>query len=374
MDSDKQRDVVSKYYGETLQSSKDLRTSACCPLDAVPEAHKKILARLHPEVLTRFYGCGSPIPKRLSGITVLDLGCGTGRDAYLASALVGRSGSVIAIDMTDEQLAVARQHQSFHARQFFDDPTASNVDFRKGFIEDLGSAGVEDASVDLVISNCVCNLSPQKAKVFAEVFRVLKPGGEFYFSDIYADRRLTSEAAEHPILISECLGGALYLEDFRRIMSDVGFLDPRIVSAAPVIITDPSLTHLAPDVTFYSVTFRIFKIDALDDRRENYQQTVKWTPPCCSTDDAFRLDVDNSFRANVETPVDGNTALMLEASRFSPEFQVSKPGTHKGLFTQVSSLDDVFNSFRALNNLHSEQKLNGKSPRNVNVKCEPNCC
>jgi SAM-dependent methyltransferase len=98
---------VRHYYGQVLQSSNDLKTSACCSIDAIPAHLKTLIAALHPEVVERFYGCGSPLPPVLWGCTVLDLGCGSGRDCYLLSKLVGEEGRVIGVDMTPEQLEVA---------------------------------------------------------------------------------------------------------------------------------------------------------------------------------------------------------------------------------------------------------------------------
>ncbi len=109
---------VQHYYGQVLQSSTDLKTSACCSIDAMPTYLKALLDGLHPEVLERFYGCGSPLPPALEGMTVLDLGCGTGRDCYLLSKLVGPTGRVIGVDMTPEQLEVAMRHRDWHAERF----------------------------------------------------------------------------------------------------------------------------------------------------------------------------------------------------------------------------------------------------------------
>lgn len=106
-DKENPRDLAAgmrQYYGETLQSSADLRTSACCTASAMPKSLREILPLLHTEVKDRFYGCGSPIPPLLEDATVLDLGCGAGRDVYLLSKLVGESGSVIGVDMTPQQL------------------------------------------------------------------------------------------------------------------------------------------------------------------------------------------------------------------------------------------------------------------------------
>ncbi len=223
---------VQKYYGETLKSSEDLKTGACCAPDAMPEYLREVLSQIHPEVQRRFYGCGSPIPPLLDGCTVLDVGCGSGRDSFVISKLVGETGKVIGIDMTPEQLAVAREHVDYHRRQFSFE--RANVEFHDGYIEDLAEAGIEDNSVDIVVSNCVLNLSPDKPGVFREIFRVLKPGGELYFSDIFADRRIPEHLRADPVLRGECLGGAMYTEDFRRLLFDLGIKDYRTIGQSPV--------------------------------------------------------------------------------------------------------------------------------------------
>jgi len=165
---------VKEYYDKTLQSSKDLATNACCT-DDIPAEHREILKKIAPEIIAQYYGCGSPHPPALSGRKSLDLGCGTGRDVYLLSNLVGETGHVTGIDMTDSQLETAIKYQDFHRDAF--GFSESNVTFKKGYIEDLSSAGIADNSLDLVVSNCVINLSPSKDRVYREIFRVLKPGG-----------------------------------------------------------------------------------------------------------------------------------------------------------------------------------------------------
>lgn len=166
------KENVKDYYGRILESKNDLKTSACCSSEDMPRLHKKILKKIEPEILNRFYGCGSPLPEVLEGCTVLDLGCGTGRDVYLASYLVGEKGDVIGVDMTAEQLDIAKKFKLTQMRIF--GYQRCNVQFKKGYIEDLQSIGIEDNSVDVVISNCVVNLSPDKKAVFSEIFRVLK--------------------------------------------------------------------------------------------------------------------------------------------------------------------------------------------------------
>lgn len=326
------------YYGNVLQSSEDLKTSACCSTESVPAAHREILAQIHDEVLTRFYGCGSPIPSALDGATVLDLGCGTGRDVYLCSRLVGPTGRVIGLDMTDEQLEVARRHQAYQAEVF--GHASSNVDFRKGYIEDLASAGIEDDSVDVVISNCVVNLSPDKERVLAEVFRVLKPGGELYFSDVYADRRVPAALRTHPVLHGECLSGAFYREDIRRVFARLGCPDVRRVAASPVAVTDPEVLALTGSITFESITLRAFKLREMEDRREDYGQTATYRGTDPAFPEVFVLDADHRFEAGHATRVCGNTAAMLQASRLARHFDVQGDRSdHRGLFTRCCGQD-----------------------------------
>ena len=217
--NDSVREQIRRYYGELLKGSDDLSTDAtCCSASAPPKYVIDALKNVDPQVIARFYGCGSPIPMGLEGATVLDLGCGTGRDVYIASQLVGEHGHVIGIDMTPSQLDFAKGFEEAHRERF--GYAESNVTFIEGFIEDMEA--VPSESVDLVISNCVVNLSPFKRQLFEEVFRVLKPGGELYFSDVFSDRRVPEGFYDDPVLRGECLSGALYIEDFRRMLADCG--------------------------------------------------------------------------------------------------------------------------------------------------------
>ena len=132
---------VQRYYGEVLSSTDDLKTSACCTADAPPRYLRDALGQIHDEVLTRYYGCGLVLPEALDGADVLDLGCGAGRDVYVLSQLAGEDGFVVGVDMTPEQLDVARRHRDYHAEQF--GHARSNVEFIEGNIERLGETGLD---------------------------------------------------------------------------------------------------------------------------------------------------------------------------------------------------------------------------------------
>ena len=143
----------------------------------------------------------------------------------------------------------------------------SNVEFHQGFIEDLAAIGIEDDSVDVVISNCVINLSPFKDQVFAEIARVLKPGGELYFSDIFSDRRVPPKFYDDPVLRGECLSGALYLEDFRRILAKHGINAFYDVETSELHVGDFQIATKLGCIGFASHTVRAIKCD-LEDREE----------------------------------------------------------------------------------------------------------
>ncbi|MCL2509768.1 MAG: methyltransferase domain-containing protein, partial [Methanomassiliicoccaceae archaeon] len=263
---------VKDYYGKQLKSTDDLKTSSCCCSGSPPAMIKEILPLIAEEIKDRFYGCGSPLPPLLEGMTVLDLGCGTGRDVYTASKLVGESGCVIGVDMTTEQIETAVKYREEQRKRF--GYKESNVKFFQGYIEDLGSLGIEDNSVDVVISNCVINLSPAKEQVFREIYRVLRPGGELFFSDVFADRRTPASLADDPILRGECLGGALYTEDFRRIMAKCGWADFRYTNIREMEIDNEEIKEKLGNISFSSRTVRAFKLDDLEDICEDYGQVA----------------------------------------------------------------------------------------------------
>lgn len=326
---------VQNYYGEVLKSSKDLKTNACCTLETIPYYLRQLLKDIHPEVSERYYGCGSPLPPALDGCTVLDLGCGSGRDCYLLSRLVGESGQVIGIDMTEQQLEIANRFKDWHAQRFhYKQP---NVSFKQGYMEDLKTAGISDNSIDLVVSNCVINLSPDKNSVLSEIFRVLKPGGELYFSDVYADRRIPENLKLEPVLLGECLAGALYWQDFRRMMMTLGCPDIRIVKQTPIAIEDEAIAEKIGMVKFQSITTRIFKTE-LEDRCEDFGQIATYQGTIDRQPHAFDLDDHHHFETGKPMRICGNTADMLAHSRYARHFNISgDKSRHFGLFDCVDS-------------------------------------
>ena len=317
---EKTRAMVKEYYGSKIASTSDLKTSACCTMESLLSYIRDIIPYIVDEVKNRFYGCGSPIPPAIEGCRILDLGCGTGRDVFIASKLAGERGYVIGIDMTDEQLNVAIRNLKAQMDRFgYGRP---NVEFRKGYMEDLQAAGIEDNSMDVVISNCVINLSPHKEAVFREIFRVLKPGGELYFSDVFSGRRVPDHLRDDPVLVGECLAGAMYIEDFRRLLRSIGILDYRIVSRRKIDLNNPEIEEKVGMIDFYSITVRIFKLYDLEDICEDYGQVALYKGTIPGFPHYFELDDHHKFLTGKYMPVCGNTASMLYDTRFRPHFQI----------------------------------------------------
>ena len=322
-------ELVKDYYGRQLQNSDDLKTSACCDASSVPAWLKPLLSRIHPEVLSRYYGCGLVCPELLEGARILDLGCGAGRDVYALAQLVGEKGEVVGVDMTAEQLEVAERHRDYHRDAFGYD----NVRFFQGYIELLSELDLEPGSFDVIVSNCVINLSPDKPAVLKGVYDLLKPGGEFYFSDVYADRRVPEAVVNDPVLYGECLGGALYWNDFLRLARDAGFIDSRLFEDRPLEVTDPELAPRVGNLKFFSATYRLFKIAELESDCEDYGQAVIYKGSIPEHPHRFILDKHHDIETGRIFPVCGNTWRMLQDTRFKEHFEfIGNFDQHYGLF------------------------------------------
>lgn len=313
------KDSVKEYYGKVLQSSDDLQSTACqLPKAAIPKHVCKALSLVHQEVLNKYYGCGISVPQCLVGTNVVDLGSGSGRDCYAVSKLVGQDGSVTGVDMTDEQLEIANKYIDYHTEKF--QYKQANVRFVKGNVEDLKQAGIADSSMDIAISNCVVNMCHDKRKVLQEVYRVLKFGGEFYFSDLYCDRRLDDSVKNHPILWNEG-GGAFWWQDLNKMAVDIGFEQPRIYSAHHFELTNPQLKKLVGDAKFVSAVYRLFKVDKSNKTNE-YKQVI-YNGGIVGSEDKLKLGFKLEFETNQQVTIDNDTWNIINQSRFNKYFQSS---------------------------------------------------
>lgn len=234
-------EVVREHYAERIKNNASCCGSAhdaadnCCSTDSnlYPA---DLLATLPDGESAVSYGCGDPITLAAlqPGQTVLDLGSGAGLDCFFAAKKVGETGRVIGVDMTPEMIDRARSS----AQRL----NIQNVEFRQGYLEDLP---VESNSIDVIISNCVINLSPDKSKVFGEAFRVLRPGGQLAVSDIVTDGPLPASIKQNLSAWAGCVAGAVEAEDYTSKMKEVGFTD---VTIAPVFFDKETVDSAIDDL------------------------------------------------------------------------------------------------------------------------------
>jgi len=213
------REEVRRRYGATASDKTACAGDCCTPTDATALGYSAEDAAAAPEAANLGLGCGNPlaIASLRAGQIVLDLGSGAGFDCFLAARAVGESGRVIGVDMTHEMLTKARYNA--------DKNGVTNVEFRLGEIEALP---VADNSVDVIISNCVINLSPEKERVFNEAFRVLKPGGRLAVADMVATAPLPDDIKSDWAAYTGCMSGASQITELEGMLQASGFKDVKI--------------------------------------------------------------------------------------------------------------------------------------------------
>jgi len=225
--NEKIKQHVKKHYAELAKGTSCCDVSTCCGPSSRTSYAKMIdysdeeLKGLPDSVIGTVAGCGNPtaLAGLREGEVVLDLGSGGGIDAFLAAKKVGSKGKVIGVDMTEEMIQLAKKNA--------EKMKADNVEFRLGELENLP---VEDGTVDVIVSNCVINLSPDKDKVFSEAFRVLKPGGRMLISDIVTKGELPSEIRENLEMWAACVAGALDEKVYLQKIMNAGFEKVEVVA------------------------------------------------------------------------------------------------------------------------------------------------
>src|SRR5512135_362335 len=290
---------VSDRYAKAASTGEQM----CCPTSYDFADLKSFIPE---EVLKISYGCGTPAGLKTvsSGETVLDIGSGGGIDCFEAARLVGPSGHVIGIDMTDTMLEIARRNAPIVAGNL--GYAIPNVEFRKGMADAMP---VNDGTIDLIISNCVINLAPDKRRVFSEMFRVAKPGGRFTISDIVSDHVVPQYLVHDAEKWGDCLSGALTLSEYMAGMLEAGFLGIHLVTSSPWQVID--------GVHFFSVTLTGYKLP---------KQTMAPTVCYATLRGPFSRVVDErgtSYQRGIPQPFGAGSALLLSQPPLARYFVLS---------------------------------------------------
>jgi len=308
------RDEVSDFYGKTLQTGQDLGTNACAlGKKRRPKHVREALKMVHEDVKARYFGCGIVAHELLEGRHILDLGCGAGQDCYVLSKLVGEDGHVTGVDMGEEQLDVARSYIQYHSEVF--GYNHSNVTFVKGYVEDLQGAGLNEDTYDVAISNCVLCLCADKPAVLAGLHRVLKEGGELYFSDLYVDRELSEDIRKDKALWCEGIGGAWSWRTLSRLASEIGFSQPHLVAAVYLGLA-PKIQQQVGDAKFASSTFRLFKLP----EQRCQPGYVTYNGGIAECEDKYDFDHHTCFVKGQPMFVNADVMTILKSSRFKSAF------------------------------------------------------
>ncbi|XP_073541416.1 BLOC-1-related complex subunit 7 isoform X3 [Phyllobates terribilis] len=356
---------VKEYYGKYLKSAKDLQTNACVtPSKPLPKFIREALTEVHEEVSSRYYGCGLVVPECLENCKILDLGSGSGRDCYMLSKLVGRKGHITGVDMTDEQIEISKKYIDYHMKKFgYQQP---NINFVNGYIEDLKSAGVGDKSFDIIISNCVINLSPDKKAVLREAYRVLKDGGEIYFSDVYSNNPVPDELKQNKVLWGECISGALSWKDLYLIAEEIGFSPPRLVTSSSITVNNKEFEDIIGDLKFLSATFRLFKLPR---NCVKLKGMVIYNGGIAGCENEFQFDTNFTFKEGEATAVDEDVWSILKSSRFSDEFLFQPVGKGNSPTQCCSQKETIKDPFQL-----AEEQNKQPLPSSHNSCCGPKGC
>lgn len=291
---------VSDRYAKAASTGEQM----CCPTSYDFADLKSFIPE---EVLKISYGCGTPVGLKTvsAGETVLDIGSGGGIDCFEASRLVGPIGHVIGIDMTETMLDIARKNAPIVTTNL--GYSSPNVEFRKGMADAMP---VADNTIDLIISNCVINLAPDKRKVFREMFRVVKPGGRFTISDIDADQPVPQCLVHDAGKWCDCLSGALTLTDYMAGMTEAGFLGLHLIKSSPWQRID--------GIHFFSVTLTGYKLSASGSGSDSRYATLRGP---------FSRVVDErgtTYLRGIPHPLTPESALLLSQAPFASLFVLSQ--------------------------------------------------
>ncbi|ESO86180.1 hypothetical protein LOTGIDRAFT_167413 [Lottia gigantea] len=312
MSEHKLTEVIKGFYNEVVKN-----LDFVCEVNdhQMNDLHRGIIEQLSPETMKRYYGSGFLVPEKVEGFKIVDLGSGSGSLVFVLSKLVGPSGYVIGFDITPNQVSKAIEQSEYHFKKWgYDKP---NFEFRIGNIEQINTLGLQEKSMDHVVSNGAICLCPNQAEVFETAFKLLKDGGEFSLSDVYADRERPEERFKDLRLFSLGTTGCMRFDDLEKICDRVGFTKPYLVNAAPVSFSTEEQRKTAGNAEVVCAEWRLFKLPAGAKRSA---AEVTYNGNITGADDVFRWDVSTVFKKGTPITVDSDLATILENSRFKDSF------------------------------------------------------
>jgi SAM-dependent methyltransferase len=296
------RTVVKKFYQAASETTReDILNPVCYPEEAI--------SHIPAKYRFRGYGCGSPVldAQLQPGEQVLDLGCGTGVECFIAARLVGKKGQATGVDMLDAMLTLAEQGGQGVALNL----GYRNLEFKKGFLEELP---IPEKSIDVVLSNCVINLSKDKRQTFAEIFRVLKPGGRLVISDVVCETEPDAAVRNDEVLRGECIAGALTQRDLFGLLEELGFVAARVLKRFPYRVVQGH--------QFFSMTYEARKPSAPKALRVMYRGPF----PALVTGQGQILEVGVTREiALEEVPVNPEDLFVFDAAGAITNIAVSSP-------------------------------------------------
>ncbi|XP_046357518.2 arsenite methyltransferase-like [Haliotis rufescens] len=275
---------------------------------------KNIVSQIHPETMKRYYGCGLNTPEGIEGKRVLDIGCGSGSLVFLLSKLVGPTGSVVGVDLSPNLIAECVNREDYHRNRWGYDK--KNTEFFVGNAENMSQ--LKDQSFDVIVSNGVFCLIPDKSKSFAEAFRLMKDGGELYLNDIYAETPAPAELRDDLKFWDWAVTGSQLPDELLSSAKDVGFTLPYLTSVGPIDVND-SFKTLLPGRRYLCAGNRMFRLGSGSDRGPasvTYKGNIK------DHESEFKWDVNLTFKTGEAVTVDGELAAILANTRYRDSFDL----------------------------------------------------
>ncbi|CAG5130322.1 unnamed protein product [Candidula unifasciata] len=304
--------VVSGFYSE-LNEKLNFKTRVNS--QDLPERINKLIEKLSEETMKRYYGSGIVVPENIKGARILDIGCGSGSLVFILANLVGPKGYVVGIDVCPSQISIAQQESDKQAAAWgYDKP---NFEFHVANAERLLDLGFEP--FDVIVSNGVFCLIPDKEKAFKATGDLLKPGGQFYINDVYTDREQPEELKSNEKLWSLGTTGSMVWSDLKDIAVKNGFTVPYLTQAAPVDIKNEEYKKLLNNAKYTCAAWRLFK---LPPGAKRGPATVTYLGTIEDYEETFPWDVDLMFMKGQPVNVDAELATILAFTTFKKNFDI----------------------------------------------------